>query len=263
LNADSTYIKSIWNSRYFWIHLALADIRTKYRRSLLGLAWALIQPLSITLLLAFIMGNFFHTTMNDYAPFIFSGLIIWEFITSSAINGCTAFVNAEGYIKQFTHPLMIYTLRNVIPCLINLFCAFGGLVLWVLLWKPANFGFSWLSFIVAFPMLFFFAWPISTITAFIGVRFRDFAQLILIMLQIVYYVSPIFFMPKLFVAAKLGFLVEYNPIYHLLNLFRLPLLEGTPPAISDYVYVLVASGVLWLIAWLLVRRHENKVIFYL
>ncbi|HSW69967.1 MAG TPA: ABC transporter permease [Gammaproteobacteria bacterium] len=263
MSGQTTYIRSIWKSRYFWIHLAFSDIRTKYRRSLLGLAWALIQPLSLTLLLAFIMGNFFHTPINDYAPFIFSGLIIWEFITSSAVNGCVSFINAEGYIKQFRHPLMIYTLRNVIPCMINLFCACSGLILWVLLWSPQNFGVSWLSLITAFPLLFFFAWPICTITAFIGIRFRDFSQLILIILQIIYYVSPIFFMPKLFVAAKLDFLVEYNPIYHLLNLFRMPLLEGALPSLNDYLYVLLSSTLLWLLVWFLVRRHENKVIFYL
>ncbi len=208
-------------------------------------------------------GKFFHSPIGDYAPFIFSGLIFWEFITSSAVNGCTAFINAEGYIKQFTHPLIIYSLRNVIPCMVNLFCAFSGLILWVLLWKPEHFGWSWLSFSLSFPLLFFFAWPICTITAFIGVRFRDFSQLILIVLQIVYYVSPIFFMPKLFVAAKLGYLVDYNPIYHLLNLFRLPLLEGTLPTLNDYFYVLLACGFLWLISWSLVRRQESNVIFYL
>jgi lipopolysaccharide transport system permease protein len=263
LSANVIYLKNIWSSRYFWLHLAFADIRTKYRRSILGLAWALIQPLALTLLLAFVMGHFFHAPMNDYAPFIFSGLIFWEFITSSAVHGCSSFINAEGYIKQFNHPLLIYTLRNVIPCMINLACAFGGLVIWVLLWKPTNLNFSWLSLMISFPLIFLFAWPICTITAFIGVRFRDFAQLILIILQAVYYVSPIFFMPKLFVAAHLDFLIEYNPIYHLLNLFRMPLLEGIPPALNDYTYVLLTNFVLWLIAWFLVRRSENKVIFYL
>lgn len=261
--ANESYLKNIWNSRYFWIHLALADIRTKYRRSFLGLAWALIQPLSLTLLLAFIMGHFFHAPMNDYAPFIFSGLIFWEFITASAVTGCMSFLNAEGYIKQFRHPLMIYPLRHVIPAMINLLCAFGGLLAWILLWKPANFGWNWLSLPLAFPLIFFFAWPICTITAFIGIRFRDFSQLILILLQIVYYVSPIFFLPKLFISANLGYVIDYNPIYHLLNLFRMPLLEGRLPAASDYLYVMGTITLLWLIVAYLVRRHENKVIFYL
>lgn len=263
MTVNVTYLKNIWTSRYFWAHLSLADIRTKYRRSLLGLAWALIQPLSLTLLLSFIMGSFLHMPMNNYAPFIFSGLIVWEFIVSSSVNGCNAFINAEGYIKQFSHPLLIYTLRCVIPCLINLFCAFGGLLAWVLITNPSNFGLSWLSFLLSFPVLFLFTWPICTITAFIGVRFRDFAQLIIIALQIVYYASPIFFLPKLFVQAHLEYLINYNPIYHLLNLFRMPLLEGSFPALNDYAYVLITSMLLWLLAWQLIRRSENKVIFYL
>lgn len=260
---NATYFKNIWFSRYFWLHLAFADVRTKYRRSALGLAWALIQPLTLTLLLAFIMGHFFHSPINDYAPFIFSGLIFWEFITAAAVNGCQSFINAEGYIKQFRHPLLIYTLRNVIPCMINLLCAFCGLILWILLWKPQHFNLSWVTFLVSFPLLFLFAWPICSITAFIGVRFRDFAQMILIVLQIIYYASPIFFLPKMFVSAHLDFLVEYNPISHLLNLFRTPLLEGRFPAWNDFGYVVATCLMLWLFAMYLIRRGENKVIFYL
>ncbi|MEO8401130.1 MAG: ABC transporter permease [Gammaproteobacteria bacterium] len=263
MSADASYLKNIWVSRYFWLHLALADIRTKYRRSLLGLAWALIQPLSLTLLLAFIMSHFFHSSINDYAPFIFSGLIIWEFIVSSAITGCAALINAEGYIKQFSHPMIIYTLRSVIPCLINLACASVGLIIWVLVCQPEHFGFSWFALVLGFPLLFLFAWPLATITAFIGVRFRDFSQLILIGLQVIYYVSPIFFMPKLFISAGIGYIVEYNPIYHLLNMFRAPLLEGRLPTVTDYSYVLLTSALLWLCAWMLIRRNENKIIFYL
>jgi len=261
--SDLTYLKNIWSARYFWLHLALADVRTKYRRSMLGLAWALIQPLSLTLLLAFVMGNFFHSPITEYAVFIFSGLIFWEFIVTASVNGCTALVNAEGYIKQFTHPMLIYTLRSVIPGMINLLCAFVGLLVWVLLTTPGSFGFSWLTLFFSFPLLFFFAWPISTITAFVGVRFRDFAQLIVILLQVIYYVSPIFFMPKMFIAANIGFLIEYNPIYHLLNLFRKPLIEGIAPSLTDYAYVVVAMAILWLGTWLLIKRNESKIIFYL
>lgn len=260
---DVAYVKGIWSARYFWFHLALSDIRIKYRRSLLGLAWAVLQPLALTLLLAFVMGSFFNAPINNYAPFIFSGLICWEFIVSSSVNGCASFIGAEGYVKQFSHPLIIYTLRSVIPTFINLLCAFSGLLVWVLLWKPSNVGFSWLALLLAFPLLFLFVWPLATITAFIGTRFRDFSQLIVIGLQGIYYISPVFFLPKMFVAANIGFLIEYNPIYHLLNLFRKPLLEGVLPSANDYLYVIGTSIALWLFAWFLIRRDEKKIIFYL
>lgn len=257
------YIKNIWDTRYFWLQLSLADIRSKYRRSVLGLAWALVQPLSLTLLLAFIMGNIFHAQVHEYAPFIFSGLIFWEFIVSSTVTGCSAFINATGYIKQFTHPLLIYTLRSVIPCMINLLCAFSGLIVWVLLIKSNVFGLSWLTLFISFPLLFLLAWPISSISAFIGTKFHDFSQMVLILLQAIYYISPVFFLPAMFFKAKIGFLVEYNPIFHLLNLFRAPLLEGSFPTLTDYTYVIAMILFAWFWVWLFIRRNENKIIFYL
>ena len=257
------YLKNVWAIRYFWMHLALADISIKYRRSTLGLAWALIQPLSLTLLFTFVMGSFFKIPMKNYAPFIFSGMILWEFLVSSAMSGCTAFVNAEGYIKQFSHPLLIYTLRCVIPCMVNLLCAFLGLVIWILFWKPANFGTSELVLLIAFPLLFLFTWPITTIFAFIAVKFRDFSQLVTISLQAIYYVSPIMFLPQMFYSAHMGYLIDYNPLYHLFNLFRMPLLEGVLPSLNDIGTVFLSILVLWASAGLLIKRNEKKIIFYL
>lgn len=257
-----TYLKQIWLVRYFWLHLAFADIRAKYRRSMLGLGWAFVQPMALTLLFTFVMGNFFKVPMGDYAPFIFSGLIFWELIVSTTINGCQTFIGAEGYIKQFTHPLLIYTLRNAIPNMINLLCAFAGLIIWVLCWKPSNFGFAWASLILSFPALFLFIWPIGAISAFIGIRFRDFSQLITIFMQAVYYVSPILFRPQMFESANMGFLLTYNPLYHLLNLFREPLLHGVWPSATDYLFVIAVSAILWLFVWQLIRRNENNIAFY-
>lgn len=259
----SCYVKNIWFARYFWSHLAISDLRTKYRRSSLGIIWALLQPLAFTVLLAFVMGRVFNSPITDYAPFIFSGLILWEFITASAINGCAAFVNAGVYIKQFSHPLAIYALRNTLTCLINFSVAFVGLIIWVLIWKPSNFGWTWLSLEIAFPLLFLMAWFLAIITAFVGAKFHDFTQLMTIILQAIWYISPIFFLPKMFYAANISFLVDYNPIFHFLNLFRLPLLEGKFPTSEDYFYAVFTLMFLGVLASLLIWRQEKKIIFYL
>lgn len=259
---DAAYLKKIWLGRYFWMHLTFADIRAKYRRSFLGLGWAFVQPLALTMLFTFVMGNFFKVPMGEYAPFIFSGLIFWEFIVSTTVGGCNTFFVAEGYIKQFTHPLLIYTLRNALPNFVNLLCAFLGLVIWVLVWKPSNFGLSWISLLFSFLTLFFFIWPASAITAFIGVRFRDFSQLLAIMMQAIYYVSPVLFQPKMFQSANMGFLIEYNPLYHLFNLFREPLLHGAWPHASDYLFVMMTSVIFWVFVGLSIKRHESRIVFY-
>lgn len=263
MSSRSLYVKGIWETRFFWLHLAFSDIRFRYRRSMLGMAWALIQPLSLTLLLSFVMSRFFHSEMNNYAPFVLSGILVWEFIYVSALNGCNCFINSASYINQFSHPLLIYTLRIVISNVINLFLTFIGLFIWILLWKPSNFGISWLSLVISFPLTFIFVWSISSITAFIGIRFRDLSQLIVIILQAILYISPIYFLPKIFYLADIQYLLEYNPIYHLLNLFRKPLLEGLFPSLNDYFYVFAVSILFWLCVAFLIRHNEKKIVFYL
>jgi len=260
---NTAYFADIWQARYFWLHLALADIRCKYRRSMLGITWAILQPFCLTLLFAFVMSHIFHVPMHDYALYIYSGLIIWEFIVSVIMSGCMAFINAEGYIKQFRHPLLIYSLRCTLASLINLLFASIGLIIWILLENPLHAGLSWLTLFASYSLLLLFAWPLASLMAFIGVRFRDFSQVMILVLQAIYFISPILFLPAIFKANGMSYLFSWNPLYYLLNLFRMPLLQGVVPAFTDYVIVLMVSIALWICLALFVRRHEHQVIFYL
>ena len=76
----NSYIKGIWESRYFWTHLAFADLMARWRYSFFGILWSIIQPLGMTLLLSFVFSRVFNIDINRYAPYIFSGIIIWECI---------------------------------------------------------------------------------------------------------------------------------------------------------------------------------------
>lgn len=257
------YLKKIYKSRYFWTHLSFADLRSKYRRSALGLFWSILQPLGLTLLLSFVMGKLFNSPITDYAPYVFSGIIIWDYIVGSAVAGCNSLINAEGYIKQVSHPLAIYPLRSALSLLINFLLAFVGFSIWVLLWKPENFGFIWLHLIPAIAILFAIGLTFGTITAFINTKFRDFQQMLMLILQAVWYVSPIFFEPKLFKSADAAYLLELNPIYHILNLFREPMLHGVAPSLNDYLYSIGSIVFLGLIAIWYIKKDEKKIIFYL
>jgi lipopolysaccharide transport system permease protein len=259
----SGYFHRISKARYFWFHLVLSDLRARYRRSFLGIGWAMLHPLTLTCLLGFVMSKAFKSPLADYAPYILSGIILWEFITSSAVTGCQAFIHAEGYIRQISHPLAIYSLRTTLCSLINLSFGFIGLIVWVLFWKPGNVNLSWLALPVSFCIFFLGAWGLSTITAFITVRFRDFSQVIVILLQALWYVSPVFLLPSIFEAAGIKFLLNYNPIYHLLSLFRAPILYGEFPTFVNYLYSFGTVLFLGVLALLSIKISEKKVIFYL
>lgn len=257
------YFGRVWRARYICMHLALSDLRAKFRRSHLGLAWAIINPLMLTLLLALVMGTIFGSPVRDYAPFVFSGIIVWEFVVSSAIMGCTSLINSEGYIKQFNHPLAMYALRYVLVSGINLALGFLGLLVWVLFWNPAHV--VWVPFIclIVMPLYLLLVWPLAIITSFVNTRFRDFSQLLVIVFQAIWYVSPVFIEPRIFQAANLEFLVEFNPVFHILNVLRKPMLEGQLPDMINFICLIVLALILWVLAIRMINRQERYMIFHL
>jgi len=257
------YLQGIWKSRYFWIHLSFSDLRSRWRRSFFGILWTIIQPLGMTLLLAFVFGKIFKVEIREYAPYILSGMVIWEFITASTIGGALAFVQADAYIKQCNHPLAIYTLRIVFTNTMVLCLSSLSLVLWVLIVMPENFSWSWLAALTIFPVLGLIAWPLATFLAYIAARFRDLPHALGLILQAMWFVSPIYFEAKIFRGGDLHGLVDYNPIFHMLEIVRAPLLHGAWPTLENFIYCFGSVAILFTCAILLGKRAEKKVIFYL
>ena len=259
----NNYINGIWRARFFWTHLAIADLRSRWRRSFFGIFWSIIQPLAMTGLITVVFSKLFNSNITTLAPYILSGTLVWEFIVANVTGGALSFVQADAYIKQYRHPLAIYTLRTVLGSLVVLALASSSLLVWSGVVLTQNVNASWLSLPLAYIIVAMIAWPLSTMLAYIGTRFRDLPHATGLMMQVLWFISPVYFEVKMFRQGGLDFLVDYNPIYHVLQLFRAPLLQGELPQSMNYIYALGTALVFTLTAWLMGRKMERKVIFYL
>jgi homopolymeric O-antigen transport system permease protein len=257
------YLRAIWSARHFWTHLARADLRSKWRRSFFGIAWTVIQPLGMTLLIAAVFGRIFATALGDYAPYILSGIIVWDFVNATMMGGALAFVQADAYIKQYRHPLAIYTLRAVLTNLVVLALASIALLIWVVVALPHRLGLHTLAALSIFPVLLMIGWPLATLLAYIATRFRDLPYALTLALQAVWFVSPVYFEARVFRDARLDWLVDWNPVYHVLQILRAPLLQGKWPSSVDYAFALGTACVAAILAYAVGLRAERRVIFYL
>ncbi|HEF4759235.1 TPA: ABC transporter permease [Pseudomonas putida] len=258
-----SYFSRVWGARYFWVHLALSDLRSRWRRSFFGVMWSIIQPLGLTLLLSVVFSKIFNADIVTYAPYVLSGIIVWDYIAANTVGGSLSFVQADAYIKQCNHPLAIYTLRTVVGSSIVLMLASLSLYFWVLVIMPQNFGWSWLATLTIFPVLALIAWPVSTILAYFSTRFRDIPHALGLVMQALWFVSPVYFEAKMFQNGGLHALVDYNPIYHILQIVRAPLLQGQWPTFENYAFSLGTALFFALIAIMVGKKSERKVIFYL
>lgn len=258
-----SYLVEVWRARYFWSHLALADLRTRWRRSFLGALWSILQPLGMTALLTVVFSRIFAIDMVKYAPYIFSGMITWEYVVGTVNNGSLAFVQADAYIRQARRPLAIYTLRIALTNLAVFALASTGLLLWSLVVLPENFGWAWLASLAIFPVLLAAGWAVATFLAYFATRFRDIPHALGLVMQALWFVSPVYFESDLFRKAGLSALVDWNPIYHVLELLRAPLLRGGWPTAANFAWSAGLALVFGLLAWSVGRRLERKMIFYL
>src|SRR5438270_5325894 len=126
-----SYFADIWRCRYFWVSLVKMDLRTRYRRSVLGLGWSLLHPLAMTTVLCVVLGGIFMPKENIYTigPFLMVGISLWSYLVTAAVVGCSCMFQGESYIRQFPAPMAIYPLRTALGGTIHFLIALGVVIL--------------------------------------------------------------------------------------------------------------------------------------
>ena len=244
--------------------MAIYDLKQKYRGSFLGALWGLLLPFGMACLLSLVLSSIFNQDATEYLPYVFSGIVIWEFITTIASGGCHVFRFSQYYIRQNNLPSIVYTLRYTIAALINFLLGLVALLSWILITNFEILGVEWLILPLSALALFLVMWPLATMNAYISTWLNDYAQLMTLVMQVLFFVSPVFLKPEVFLKSQynLGFLVNANPVYHALELFRAPLLRGDLPTIENWLFTLGFAAIVWIITLFIVSRSEKNLIFY-
>src|SRR5277367_1000171 len=118
-----SYVRAVWKCRYFWLSLVRMDLRTRYRGSVLGLGWSLLQPLAMTAILCTVFHGLFDQDIKFFMPYLMAGLAFWSFLVSVTVGGCQCFHQGQAYIRQFPAPMAIYPLRTVLGSAFHLVVA--------------------------------------------------------------------------------------------------------------------------------------------
>jgi ABC-type polysaccharide/polyol phosphate export permease len=266
------YLSSIWRCRHFWLSLVKMDLRTRYRRSVLGLGWSLLHPIAMTTVLCIVFQNILMPEANiyTYAPFLMAGFAVWSYILGSAIQGCFCMFQGESYIRQFPAPLAIYPLRAALGSTIHFLIALVVVIGMAFLFRLFDPG----STLVADPsalfsllptlgLMFAFAWSVAILTGFANVYFQDTQHLCEVGFQILFYMTPVCYNADLLRRRNLGYLVDFNPLAALLDLVRQPILEGNVPNLATYLTGVVTVSVLAGFAVLTLARKQHTLIFHL
>jgi lipopolysaccharide transport system permease protein len=241
--------------------LAWQDIRQAYRRSAVGPFWLTIGMGVQILTMGFVFGLIFKADVQVYIPFLAVSLILWGLIASTLNDGCISFISAEAMIKQLNIPHIVYVFRTVLK---NFFTTAHNLVLiplvFLVFMKPPG-----ISLILLIPGLIVLALNLGWVVLLLGIasaRFRDMPPIITSVTTIGFFVTPVMWSPDLIGNNELAhLLLGLNPLYHWLQIVRLPIL-GQWPTLENWAVALLVAGLGWGVTLLVYRKFRTMIAYW-
>ncbi|PID75151.1 MAG: ABC transporter permease [Deltaproteobacteria bacterium] len=241
--------------------LGWQDIRQRYRRSALGPFWLTISMGVMIGTIGVVFGQLFASPMREFLPFLTIGLVLWGFIATAVGEACLVFIHSEGIIKQLPLPLFLHLMRMMWRNII-IFCHNILILPLVFLFFGLDFPRTVLLSIPGFVILVMNLLWISLLLGVICSRFRDLYQIVMSLLQIVFYVTPILWMPHLVPKRVGSYLIGINPVYHVMEIVRSPLL-GKMPSMLNWEVSLALMVLGWLGAMFLYGSYRQRIAYWL
>ena len=243
------------------IALGWQDLRSTYRRSTLGQFWITLGMAVTVATIGLVFGVIFGTPLTEYLPFLASGIICWGFISSVLTDGSQSFVAAEPMIKQIPLPKYVHVLRVLVRTLLTLA---HNMIIFPLVLLFLGVVPSWT--ILLFPISTFIALAalggLALGLAVFATRFRDLGPIISSVVTVAFFVTPVIWQPSALKNDLAHTLLGFNPLYHLIQIMRLPLL-GKLPTPENWSLSLIAAITFCIFGVVVYRKNVNHLAYWL
>ncbi len=259
------YLADLMRYRHLCWNLVGSDLRSRFRRSRLGILWAVIQPLAYSLIIAWAWGAIFQDqTYWSFAVYVFSGMLVWEYFTGTVNNSLDGLINAVGHLRQSRVPFFIFQARTPMTGMVIFLAGILGLVvLLAALQRLPPLGYHYLLVPAFMGVLLMFLLPLSIIASIVGAKYRDVKHIVTLSFQALFFLSPVMLARSYMEASQLAVLKYVNPLVPLIDMFRDPLLDGKVWEVEDVITVAAWGGGLWILAFVAALRSGRRLVFAL
>ena len=240
--------------------LVMRDIKVKYRRSVLGVFWTLLNPLLMMAVLSFVFAHLFRFNIDNYALYLLSGQVVFHFFSEATTSAMTAVVQNAALLKKVSLPKYLFPLARIASSTINVLASVGALFLVMLCFHVPLRATLFLA-VVPLGLLLVFAIGIGLILARLAVKFLDVVHLYGVVLTVVMYLMPVIY-PLALLPDWVRAVVLLNPLTQLLEWFRAVTLYHTIPDLGSMLYVTIwALGILVVGAVVFYREQDYFVLY--
>jgi ABC-2 type transport system permease protein/lipopolysaccharide transport system permease protein len=213
-------VTEVHASRAVLWRLVRQQLILRYRRTVLGYLWTLINPLLMMSVMAMVFATIFKEDVKVFAVFLFAGMIPWNCFNSIVVQSSGSFINNEGLIKKIYLPKAVFPLSVSVGVIIDSLLSFVALFA-IIIAVGGTFSTALFFIPVAYVLLFMFSLGVGLVLSIVTVFFRDMQYVLQIAMQGLFFLTPILYKASALSGAVAG-LVALNPVVPYIELFRAP-----------------------------------------
>lgn len=259
------FIKTFLKYKSLLKELVMRDIKIKYRRSVLGFLWSLLNPLLMMLVVSAVFSTIFKFDIPNFPMYLLCGQIIFNFYSEATNSSMLSILDSSSLIKKVYIPKYIFPLSRTLSAFVNLMFALTAIIIMFFI---TNTPIKPTILLFPIPLLYVlvFSIGIGMILSVLAVFFRDTIHLYGVGLTTLMYFTPIFYPPKLLTESNyyaVRIVAEFNPLYHFIQYFRCIVLYGTVPSLKENI-ICFGFGIISLVIGMIVfYRNQHKFILYI
>jgi lipopolysaccharide transport system permease protein len=238
------------------ITLAQKDFKVRYRNSVLGFIWSLLNPLASMVILTLVFSFLLRVNIPNFAPWLLIGLLVWRFFSIGTSQGLTSIVGNPSLVSRVYVPRYLIVLSGSVANLLGASLEFVALLpLLIFL------GVSMTAYLLFLPAIlvaeFLLVFALSLSLSSLNLKYRDFDQLWGLALQLGFFVSPIVYDAAL-VPERYRLLYSLNPVTGLIVSARNIFLHQQSPSLFDSVVIISGTGIFLVVGFLIFRLLERR-----
>jgi ABC-type polysaccharide/polyol phosphate export permease len=232
------------------------DIVARYKRSVLGIMWTMLQPLGIMIVLTLVFSSLFGGA-RGYPSYLLSGLIAWTFFAQTTTASIHQSVWGGALMRRINVPYTVFSVSSVGTGVVNLTLSLVPLFLILLVTdRPI----TWAVLFLPVPIVFLtaFALGVGLMLSSLAVRFPDISEMYQIIVQAWMYLTPILYPVTIIPESYRNWLLHLNPMYYLITMFRTPIYEGSLPSLEIVLMGAAVSLLTLVVGWVYFSHQADK-----
>lgn len=248
-------ILQIFQYRNLLFQLIRRDIVSRYKRSVLGIIWTLLNPLGMMLILSFVFSQVFTST-RAYPVYILAGLISWNFFAQTTTIAMNSLIWGGALLKRIYIPRSIFCLSAIGTGVVNIGLSIIPLLI-VIFISGVKLTTAFLFLPIAIIILTFFSLGVGLMLSALAIYFPDVTEMYQIVVTAWMYLTPIIY-PEEILDNNFQFVLKLNPMYYIVKVFRYPIYDGKLPLSSDLWIATIISLMTLVLGWWFFAKQAEE-----